>query len=90
LVATALHTVQRAVSVKLTQLQASPLSKCSRVEWMWQSRWKKHSVKYKQQHSRLYKCNVMTDLERCMQHKRLQRLCTQVVSDTVKLKGRIC
>ena len=29
----------------------------------------------------------MTNLERCMQHKRLQGFCTKIVSDTVKLKG---
>ena len=33
---------------------------------------------------------VMTNLERRMQHKRLQGLCTKIVNDTVKLKGRIC
>ena len=32
----------------------------------------------------------MTNIERHMQHKRLQGLCTKIVSDTVKLKGRIC
>jgi len=30
----------------------------------------------------------MTNLERRMQHKRLQALCTKIVGDTVKLKGK--
>ena len=31
----------------------------------------------------------MTNLERRMQHKRLQGLCTKIANDTVKLKGMI-